>query len=157
MKPKRGDGRAGRSAPARSPRRADDPSHGAVTREALDVARYITGMTANVDEPELFFPAAAPRTDEIAPCAAVGELRMGDAGELLFVTEGDDAMPVLEPDRARGLEARRGKAQELVEENAAVRVASAFGHELRRRLAATTCAVSLYHKHRSGHLCPQQS
>jgi hypothetical protein len=49
MRPKRGDGRAGKSAPARSPRSADDPSHGAVTREALDVARYITGMTAKLE------------------------------------------------------------------------------------------------------------
>jgi hypothetical protein len=49
MKPKREDGRAGRSAPARSPRRADDPSHGAVTREQLDVARYIAGMTAKLE------------------------------------------------------------------------------------------------------------
>jgi hypothetical protein len=49
MRPKRGDGRAGKSAPARSPRRADDPSHGAVTRKALDVARYITGMTAKLE------------------------------------------------------------------------------------------------------------
>ena len=46
---KRGDGRVGKSAPARSPRRADDPSHGAVAREALDVARYITGMTAKLE------------------------------------------------------------------------------------------------------------
>ena len=49
MRPKRGDGRAGKSAPARSPRRADDPSHRAVTREALDVARYIAGMTAKLE------------------------------------------------------------------------------------------------------------
>ena len=49
MRPKRGDGRAGKSAPARSPRRADDPSHGAVTREVLDVARYITDMTAQLE------------------------------------------------------------------------------------------------------------
>jgi hypothetical protein len=45
---KRGDGRAGESAPARSPR-ADDPSHGAATREALDVARYIIDMTAQLE------------------------------------------------------------------------------------------------------------
>ena len=50
MKPKRGDGRAVRSAPARSPRRADDQSHGAVTREEqLDAARYIAGMTAKLE------------------------------------------------------------------------------------------------------------
>jgi hypothetical protein len=54
MKPKRGDRRAERSAPARSP-------HGAVTREALDVARYITGMTA-----ELEAVAIAARLDRLA-------------------------------------------------------------------------------------------
>ena len=47
---KRGEyGRAGKSAPARPLRRANDPSHGAVTREALDVARYITDMTAQLE------------------------------------------------------------------------------------------------------------
>ena len=46
---KRGDGRVGKSAPARSPRRADDPSHAAVAREALDVARYITDITARLE------------------------------------------------------------------------------------------------------------
>ena len=50
MRPKRGDGRAGKSAPARSPRRADDPSHQPVTREEeLDAARYIAGMTAKLE------------------------------------------------------------------------------------------------------------
>jgi hypothetical protein len=50
MKPKREDGRAARSAPARSPRRPDKPSHGAVTREEeLDAARYIAGMTAKLE------------------------------------------------------------------------------------------------------------
>ena len=61
MKPKRGDGRAGKSAPARSPRGADDPSHGAVTREALDVARYITDMTAQLEA-----TAIAARLDRLA-------------------------------------------------------------------------------------------
>ena len=47
---KRGEyGRAGKSSLARSPRRANDPSHGAATREALDVARYITDMTAQLE------------------------------------------------------------------------------------------------------------
>src|ERR1700722_15973506 len=49
MKPKREDGSAARSAPARSPRRAGKPSHGAVTREELDAARYIAGMTAKLE------------------------------------------------------------------------------------------------------------
>ena len=48
---------------------------------------------------------------------------MGDADELLFLTEGDDAIPVFKPDRARGLEARRGEAHEFIEEDAAVRSA----------------------------------
>jgi hypothetical protein len=49
MKPKREDGRAAKSAPARSLRRADNPD-GAVTREEeLDAARYIAGMTAKLE------------------------------------------------------------------------------------------------------------
>src|SRR5580704_1726157 len=82
-----------------------------------------------LDEPELLFPAAASRTNEIGPRAAVFENGVGDADELFFVTEGDDAMPVLKSDSARGLEARCGEAEEFVKENAAVRVASAFRHE----------------------------
>ena len=42
-------GRSGKGAPARSLRRADDSPHGVVTREALDVARYITDMTAQLE------------------------------------------------------------------------------------------------------------
>ena len=61
MRPKRGDARAGKNAPARSPRRADDPSHGAVTREALDVARYIADMTAQLEA-----AAIAARLDLLA-------------------------------------------------------------------------------------------
>jgi hypothetical protein len=46
---KPGDGRAGKRAPPRSPKGADDPSHGAVTRKALDVARHITEVTAELE------------------------------------------------------------------------------------------------------------
>jgi len=47
---KRGEhGKAGNSAPARLPKRADDPSRGVVAREALDVAHYITDMTAQLE------------------------------------------------------------------------------------------------------------
>ena len=46
---KPGGGRAGKRAPPRSRRRADGPSHGAVTREVLDVARYITDVTAQLE------------------------------------------------------------------------------------------------------------
>jgi hypothetical protein len=75
MKPKRGDRRAERSAPARSPRRADDPSHGAVRREALDVARYITGMTAKLEA-----VAIAARLDRL-----VYFLEMAKAESEIFV------------------------------------------------------------------------
>src|SRR5271154_1911113 len=61
MKPKRGDGRAVRSAPARSPRRAEDRSHGAMTREELDAARYIADMTAKLEA-----VAIAARLDRLA-------------------------------------------------------------------------------------------
>ena len=45
---KRGDRRVEKCAPAGSPRGADDPSHGTLTRDALDVADYITNMTARL-------------------------------------------------------------------------------------------------------------
>ena len=41
--------RAGRNGSGRPLRRANDPSHRAVTHEALDVARYITDMTAQLE------------------------------------------------------------------------------------------------------------
>ena len=62
---------------------------------------------------------------------------MGDADAFaasaatVLVAEGDESVPVLKSDSARGLEARRGEAQEFVEENATVRVASAFRHQLK--------------------------
>jgi hypothetical protein len=40
-------GRAGKSSPSK--KRAGDPSQGIVTREALDVANYITDMTAQLE------------------------------------------------------------------------------------------------------------
>jgi hypothetical protein len=46
---KPGDGRAGTRAPPRSQRRANDPSRRAVTRKALDVARHITDVTAQLE------------------------------------------------------------------------------------------------------------
>ena len=49
LRHKPGGGRAGKSSLAGSPRRANDPPHGAVTREALDVARYIAGLTAKLE------------------------------------------------------------------------------------------------------------
>lgn len=46
---KPGQRRAGKSNPARSPSRADDPSLVAVTRETLDAARYIIDMTTQLE------------------------------------------------------------------------------------------------------------
>ena len=46
---KPGQERAGKSNPARSPSRADDPSRVAVTRETLDAARYIIDMTTQLE------------------------------------------------------------------------------------------------------------
>ena len=56
---------------------------------------------------------------------------MGDADEFGLLAERYEALPVLKPDHARGPEARRGEANEFIEEDAAVRVASAFRHELK--------------------------
>ena len=63
---------------------------------------------------------------------------------MVLVTKRDDAMPVLKPDRARGLEARRVEAHELVEKDAAVRIDPAFWHELNARFSCAA-KVSLYH------------
>src|SRR5271169_3946127 len=41
--------RTGRNGSGRPLRKASDPSHRAVTHEALDVARYITDMTAQLE------------------------------------------------------------------------------------------------------------
>jgi hypothetical protein len=43
------------------PKRADDPSHGGVGREALDIAQYITDMTAQLEA-----MAVAARLDLLA-------------------------------------------------------------------------------------------
>jgi hypothetical protein len=59
--------------------------------------------------------------------------------------EDDNALPVLDPDRTRGLEARRGKAREFVEEDAAVRVASAFRHELKTTPRPHLCGIMIPH------------
>jgi hypothetical protein len=50
LRRKRGEnGRAGKSPPARLPKRAEGPSRGLVAQEALDVAHYITDMTAQLE------------------------------------------------------------------------------------------------------------
>ena len=46
---KPGDGRAGKRAPARSRRRVNGQSRGAVTRGALVIARHITDVTAQLE------------------------------------------------------------------------------------------------------------
>jgi len=75
LRHKPGGGRGGKRAPPRSPRRADDPSHGAVTREVLDVARYITDMTAQLEA-----AAFAAHLDQLAYF-----LRMAKAESEIFV------------------------------------------------------------------------
>ena len=59
---------------------------------------------------------------------------MIDADEFVPVAERYEGLPVLKSDRARGAEARYAEAHEFVEENAAVRVASALWHELKATL-----------------------
>ena len=70
---------------------------------------------------------------------------------IVIVAEGDDAVPVLKPDRARGLEARRVEARELVEEDGPRRfrvlACLVCGHHLcgiiiPQVVAAATCARS---------------
>ena len=69
---------------------------------------------------------------------------MGDADELLFATEGDDAMPVLKSDSARGLEARRVEA--LRSSSKKQRLAASiprFGMKLWLRLDRYLCGIMI--------------
>jgi hypothetical protein len=84
-----------------------------------------------VDEPKPFGPSAAFWANKVTPRAPVRELCMSDADEFGLVAERYEGLPVLKPDRARGAEARYADAHKLIEENAVVRVASAFRHELK--------------------------
>jgi hypothetical protein len=52
---------SGESGPARVSVRAEDPSHGIVTRDALDVARYLAGMAAQLEA-----MAIAAHLDQVA-------------------------------------------------------------------------------------------
>ena len=101
----------------------------AIDLRSLALTRIAVAMLVLVDLLWRFTSLGAFYSDKgLVPRAAIFENGMGDADEFLLLTEGDDAVPVLKPDRARRLEARRGKAREFVEEHAAVRVYSAFGH-----------------------------
>ena len=67
---------------------------------------------------------------------------MSNADEFVLVTERYEDLPVLKSDRARGLEARHADASKFIEENAVVRVASAFRHELK----VTPCPLRLWYQ-----------
>jgi hypothetical protein len=60
----------------------------------------------------------------------------------IVLVEGDDAMPVLKPDGARGPEARRGKAHQVIKEDAANRIDPASWHKLKLRLANHLCGIT---------------
>ena len=70
---------------------------------------------------------------------------MSDADEFGLLAERYEGPPVLKPDHARGLEARRGDAHEFVEEDAVVRVASAFRHELKATPRPPLCGIMIPH------------
>jgi hypothetical protein len=96
---KRGEhGRAAKSEPVRALKSADDPSSGVATREALDIAHYITDMTAQLEA-----MAVAARLDLLAYF-----LGMAKAESELFVRtnavaetepESDDSYPTAAGDR----------------------------------------------------------
>ena len=82
-------------------------------------------------EPKLSASGSALRAAKIGPRATVREFCMGDADEPVLLAERYERPLVLKPDHARGLEARYADANEFIEEDAAVRVASAFRHEFK--------------------------
>jgi hypothetical protein len=80
------DGRAGKSAPPRSPRRADDPSRVAVTRKAFDVARYIAGMTGQLEA-----EAIAAHLDRLAYLLAMAKVESEIISRMYFGPEAEGA------------------------------------------------------------------
>ena len=103
--------------------------------EAEPAARCI------VDEPELSASGSALRAAKIGPRSAVRELCMGEADEFVLSPKAM-SHPVLKPDRADGPQARYADANKFIEEDAAVRVASAFRHEL---IASPLCGIMIPH------------
>jgi hypothetical protein len=94
-------GRAGRNGSARPFRKANDSSHRSVTHEALDVARYITDMTAQLEAMAIasrldllaYFLGMARaeseiyvRTNAVAEAGRVDEQPFQDAIELPHVS-----------------------------------------------------------------------
>jgi hypothetical protein len=82
-------GRPGKGAAARSLKRADDSSNGVVTREGLDVARYITEMTtqfeamaiaARLDLLAYFLGMARAESELFVRTNAVAEAESEDEG-----------------------------------------------------------------------------
>ena len=72
---------------------------------------------------------------------------MSDANKFVLFAERYDGLLVLEPDGARRLQARYADANKLVEEDAVVRVDSAFRHGFK-------VTLGLCH-HRCGIIIPQ--
>jgi hypothetical protein len=70
---------------------------------------------------------------------------MNDADELGLLAERYEGLPVLKFNSARGLEARYAHANEFIEEDTAVRVASAFRHELKATLVRYLCGIMIPH------------
>ena len=71
---------------------------------------------------------------------------MGDADELLFVTEGDDAMPVLSPIAP---EALKRDTLTLTSSSKKMRLSASlprFGMNLRVRLARRLCGIMIPHR-----------
>jgi hypothetical protein len=98
-------GRAGRNGSARPFRKANDSSHRSVTHEALDVARYITDMTAQLEAMAIasrldllaYFLGMARaeseiyvRTNAVAEAGRVDEQPFQDAIELPHVSNSFD-------------------------------------------------------------------
>jgi hypothetical protein len=86
LRHKPGGRRGGKRAPPRSPRRGDDPSRVAVTRKAFDVARYITGMTAQLEA-----EAIAAHLDQLAYLLAMAKVESEIIARMYFGPEAERA------------------------------------------------------------------
>ena len=100
---KRGEqGKAGQSVSTRLPKWADDASRGVVAREALDVAHYITDMTAQLEAMAVaahldllayFLGMAKAESELFVRTNAVAEAERQAETEDSYAAEAEDRQP----------------------------------------------------------------
>jgi hypothetical protein len=85
--PKYGDGKTEESGPERPPMRAEDPSHGVVMRDPLDVASYLSDMVAQLEA-----MAIAAHLDRVAYFLRVANTEIDTSVRINAIAESERAV-----------------------------------------------------------------